>query len=128
MGVYDGPAEGQANAAVAPAVGDRIPSAVKHIEYPGLFLIWDPGPIVGNGKDDRSVLFFGPDRDMGAGGRIFDGVIDDVDDHLDDQPGIHPGQEKFLPAFCNDGMLCAFFIHMTQCLGHHVVHQILGDI
>ena len=85
MGLHDGAAQGQAQAQAPPSVAPGVVGCVKHVEQLGLGLVRDAGAVVGDAHLHALSPLPGGHLDMGAGGRVFDGVVDDVDDHLHDQ-------------------------------------------
>ena len=65
---------------------------------------------------------------MRAGRRIFDGVIDQIHQHLNDQPGIHSGQNRRISAIHRNGMLLAPAVDMPQGFRNHILHDLIRQM
>ena len=124
MGADNRVTEGKPQSEAPPAVRNLIGSAVKHIEYVWLGIIRDAWPIVCNFHDDPFPLFLCLDSDFRTFRRIFDGIVHDIDYHLDDKSGVHACQQEFLLALHGDGVLRVFPVDMAQGLRDDLIHQL----
>ena len=51
---------------------------------------------------------------MGTGRGDFDGVVDQIDDHLDDEPGVHIRHQQIVLQFYRDMVLLRIAVQMGQ--------------
>ena len=93
-----------------------------------LVLSRDAGPVVRHSDVDETAPLSPADLDVGAGRRIFDGVVHHVDEDLDDQLCVDPCQQIVLAALHVQVMLRAPAADVAQSLSHHLVHQLRGDM
>ena len=124
----DRPAEGQAKAQAAAAVASRFVGGEKQFKRAGLPLRRNTGAIIRNTNDCLPSLRPCADLNMRAGRRIFDGVIDQIHQHLNDQPGIHSGQNRRISAIHRNGMLLAPAVDMPQGFRDYVLHDLIGQM
>ena len=128
MSLEDGLAQGEPDAQAPAVVSRRISAGIEQIEDMRFLIIRDPGPVIFHADPDLPVLFSGPDPDTRTRLRIFHRVIQQVQDDLNDQPGISPDKEKLIRLSPFENKRIQAFSKMTDCFADQVIHQFCSDI
>ena len=97
--------------------------AVKHFKKLLFIFIRNAGSVISHGNHRPFSLLFCFNRNMGTGLCILDGIIYQVNHHLDDQLGIHFCQKEFVLTAFRKNMLRAFPVHMIKRLFYHLIYQ-----
>ena len=124
MGGDDGAAQAQTQTQAAAAVGDGIAAGVEHLEHLALFGIADAGAVVRHAEHRVLPLTAGGNGDGGSGGRVFDGVVHQIDEHLHNQPGIAFCQQQLVLMGNGDGVFGFFSVDVLHGLGHQLLRQL----
>ena len=77
-------------------------TCIKKVEDIGLFLVGDAGTVVRHFNADHVLLSLRPDPDCRSGGGVFDGIIQQIDQNLHDELGIHRREQKLIGMFEHD--------------------------
>ena len=128
MGSDNGFAQAQAKAKTSAAVGDLVGAAVEHLEHPLLLFVGNARAVVPDGYQHLAVLLFRVNFNGRPGGGVLDGVVHQVDDDLDNESGIHIGQDEIFIAGDGYGMLPALAVDVLESFGDNLVHQLHGPV
>lgn len=97
MCLYDRLADGQADAHVAPLVGDLLliagQIAVKQVRQQ---FLCDPLPVVRDGEYGERAVLFQAEVDLCRRFAVLDGIFHEVDQHLLDEDDIHGDHQQLL--------------------------------
>ena len=104
MGGHNGLTEGQPQSKASAAVDHFIGPTIKHIENTGFLLIGNPRAVVGNGNRDPLLFLIGMYFNYSTDRSIFDGVVNQIDNHLNDQLRINVGKDKVFTAGHTNGV------------------------
>ena len=90
----------------------------------GFRFIRNAGTVIRDADFHHRAPSFRTQNDMRAGRRIFDGVVDNVDNHLNDQPDIHPSHQQIVRQFGGNPMLLCLPVDMSKRLLKHIGQEL----
>jgi len=124
VGADDRAAERQPEAETAAAVDDAGAAGVEHVKDVGLVGIGNAGAVVGDLGGQKTAGGGGGNGDLRPRRRVFDGVVDEVDEHLNNQMRVHAHQHQIVGSGDADAVLAAAAADVAQSLGNGLVHQL----
>ena len=65
---------------------------------------------------------------MGTGRGVLDGVVDQIDDHLDDEPGVHIRHQQIVLQFYRDMVLLRIAVQMGQGFMKDLIQKLRTDV
>ena len=128
MRFHDGLAQCQPQAEAPSAVAGRIAAGVEKLKDVLLLVVRDARAFVRDADLHVFLRALGVDVDARAGRRVFDGVIQQVDHDLHDQPGISFDKQEFIRLLHIDGISLQPPAHMPHRFGDHIVDQFRGHV
>ena len=104
MGGNNGTAQGQPKTQPAAAIAAGFAKGIKHIKQLVPAFFRDAGAVIRYADADKFTLRRGEKLDAGMFGGIFDGVVDEVHQHLLDQLGVHIGHQQVIRHVGHNGV------------------------
>ena len=104
MGGNNGTAQGQPKTQPAAAIAAGFAKGIKHIKQLVPAFFRDAGAVIRYADADKFALRRGGKLDAGMLRGIFDGVVDEVHQHLLDQLGVHIGHQQVIRHVGHNGV------------------------
>ena len=126
MSVNNGAAECKPQTEAAPAVADGVVAGKEHFKYALLQCIRNTRAMVADLKHGSTVPAQHRDMNLRTRRRILDGVIYKIHQHLNDQPCIHPYQQRFIAAIRRNRMFRTSAVDMPKRFRNDVLRDLIG--